>query len=186
LVPDKHGWVLEQSFDLATSDVRFHIGEFASRLRNALNYFTCILAEQDSGGVGKRVQFPIEDTPESFAGQRNSYLKGITDKHVAAIEVYQPYKTGNWIKDLREFSNWYRHSGLIKVQKVFQEPESFPSPPHTYRVGQAVMEVQGGFFAAVSLEDKRPVVQALEEIHRRVCEATNDLKPTLQRYLSQF
>jgi hypothetical protein len=187
LSPDKQWRILEESFDLYTTDVRFHMGEFASRLRNGLNYFTCILAEQDSGRVGKRVQFPIEDMPEGFAGHRDSYLEGITDEHVAAIEVYQPYKTGDWIKDLRALSNWYRHSGLIKAQKVFQEPKRFPSPPRAYRTPAGhVVEMQSGFFVAVSLEDGRPVVQTLEEIHRRICGATDNLKPTIQRYLSNF
>ena len=97
-------------------------------------------------------------------------MKGISDEHVASIERFQPYKAGNWIKDLQTFSNWYRHTGLIKVQKVFQRPE----------------EMNSEFFAAISLEDGRPIVQTLEEIERRVRETINELKPLLARYLSNF
>ncbi len=185
-IPDKSWNILHESFDLFTATIRLRVGDLAGRLRNSLNYFVCILAEQDSGRVGKRVQFPIEDREEGFVGHRNSYLEGICDKHVAAIEVYQPYKAGNWIKDLRELSNWYRHSGLIGAEKVFQQPESFPSPPDAERVGQFVVQVQRGFSSTVSLEDGRPVAQTLEEIHRRVREAIDDLKPTIARYLSDF
>src|SRR5579875_104163 len=114
LVPEKDGWIVEEPMDIFGGNVRIRIGDFAATLRNALNYLACLFAEQDSGSVGKRVQFPIEDSPKSFAGQRPVYLKGVADPHVAAIERFQPYNTGDWIKDIQTFSNWYRHSGLIK------------------------------------------------------------------------
>src|ERR1700691_1868018 len=133
-IPDKSWNILHESFDLFTAEIRLRIGDLAGRLRNSVNYFVCILAEQDSGRIGKHVQFPIEDHPNGFIGHRTSYLEGVSDEHVAAIEVFQPYKTGDWIKDLRTFSIWYRHSGLIKAQKVFQQPERFSSPPDAERV----------------------------------------------------
>jgi hypothetical protein len=86
-------------------------------LRSALNYGTCALAEQDSGSVGNSVQFPIESSPDLFNSRRNTFLKGISDKHVAFFERFQPYNTGEWIGLLRDFSNFYKHRGLIRVNK---------------------------------------------------------------------
>jgi hypothetical protein len=185
LIPEKHGWIVEESFDVFGANLRIRIGECASSLRNALNYLMCVFAEQDSKRVGKQVQFPIESTPEDFAGKRDRFLEGISNEHVACIERFQPYYAGDWIKDLQKLSNWYRHSGLIKVQKTWQKPERFTSPSHTYRTGKFVVEVNPDFFAAISLEDGRPVVETLEELHRRVSEAINELKPLLARYLSE-
>src|SRR6266852_1868559 len=78
IVPENAGYyILPESGDLFAGKIRIVMGEFASCLRNALNYLTCALAEQDSGSIGKQVQFPIESTAESFAGHRNSYLEGV-------------------------------------------------------------------------------------------------------------
>lgn len=187
LSADKTGWVIaEESFDIHVGDIRIRFGECAGSMRNALNYLVCILAEQDSGRVGKHVQFPIERSPNSFTGHRDSYLEGISDEHVALIEGFQPYYTGNWIEELRVFSNWYRHSGLIKIQKTIQRPKVVSSPPRKERIGSFVVEVDSNFFPAVALEDGRPIVETLEKLLLRVRETTDQLKPLLSRYLSQF
>src|ERR1700733_12351109 len=76
---------VEGSGDLFTAKILIVIGEFASCLRNALNYLTCALAEQDSGSVANSVQFPLESKPEGFASDRvrRGFLKGISDEHLA-------------------------------------------------------------------------------------------------------
>jgi hypothetical protein len=185
LTPDDDRRILEESFDHYAGDIRIRIGECAGSLRNALNYLMCVFAEQDWKSVGKQVQFPIEDTPKDFASKRcrHGYLKGISDEHVARIENFQPYYAGNWVKDLQVLSNWYRHSGLIKVQKQFQRPKSVASPS---RAGITGVDVNSEFFAAVSLEDGRPVVETLEEIERSVRAAIDELKLLLPGYLSDL
>src|SRR5260370_13168350 len=66
LVADNLGYYFApESGDNITTRIRIVIGEFASCLRNSLNYFACTVAEQDSGSVGKQVQFPIESSPDN-------------------------------------------------------------------------------------------------------------------------
>ena len=68
-------YILAESGDLFAGKIRIVMGEFASCLRNALNYATCTLAERDSGAIGRQVQFPIEDSREGFNGHRNSLFE---------------------------------------------------------------------------------------------------------------
>jgi hypothetical protein len=81
---------LENFLDSLTTKIRVRIGEFTNSLRNSLNYLACAFAEQDSGSVGNQVQFPIESDPKVFASRRKTFLKGISDPHVALIERCQP------------------------------------------------------------------------------------------------
>jgi len=169
LVPERAGYhILPESFDPITGQIRIVMGEFASCLRNALNYLTCALAEQDSGSIGKRVQFPIEDTPDDFTTKRvrQGHLKGIRDEHLALFERFQPYRATDkdWIGLLRDLSNWYRHNGLIRVEKVFQGPKDPTLPAEIEWHGPLKMEVRRDFTFAVSLPDGRPVIETLEEL----------------------
>jgi len=185
LVPaDKGRYIGEASYDFwVAAEIRIHVGEFAGTLRNALNYLTCAFAEQDSGRIGKQVKFPIVGSPNEFAGLRASYLEGIADEHLALFEGLQPYKAGDWIKDLQTFSNWYRHTGLIKVHKVFQQHKSIPSPAQTKDI---IMQMEGGVFPAVALEDGRPIIETLEKLLLRVREAIDQFEPSLSDYRQSF
>lgn len=180
-------YFLPESGDIFTTNIRIVIGEFASCLRNSLNYFTCAVAEQDSGSVGKRVQFPIESCPKSFTGHRDSYLKGISDEHVAAFERLQPYNAADegWLGLLRDLSNWYRHHGLIRIQKVIQRSAGPALPTQTERHGKFTVEMDPNFTFAVSLEDGRPIIETLEKILLLVRQTIDELKPALARYLSE-
>jgi hypothetical protein len=117
-------YVIPSAGDAFAGKIKIVIGEHVGSLRNALNYLTCAVAEQDSGRIGKQVQFPIESSPDSFAAHRNSYLEGVLDEHLALFKRYQPCFAPDvgWISLLRDLSNWYRHKGLIRIQKVFQRP----------------------------------------------------------------
>jgi len=176
-------YIAPNSGDIFAAEARLTIGDCAGRLRNALNYLTCTVAEQDSGRIGRQVQFPIDDSPEIFASHRNTYLEGIRDEHLAAFERLQPYNAGDWIKLLQRLSNWYRHKGLIGVQKVFQQPGVPTAPAQTERHGGITVEVCP-FIIAISLEGGLPVVQTLEEIKRRVGETVDEFKPVLARYIA--
>jgi hypothetical protein len=179
LRPENSGYyILPESGDLFAGKMRILMGEFASCLRNALNYATCTLAEQDSGRLGRRVQFPIEDSSDGFMGRRNSYLKGVRDEHLALFEKLQPYNAGNEFKLLREFTNDYRHRELIRVEKVFQRPGRFVCPPKIERHPTFTVEVRE-FTFAVSLPDGSAFVETLEDIKRRVVAAIKEFKPLL-------
>jgi hypothetical protein len=79
------------------------------------------IAEQDSGKIGHNVQFPLEEKPELFRGRRNTYLEGIRDERIATFQKFQPYNAGNWLSDLRRLSNFYKHTGLILVEKKISQ-----------------------------------------------------------------
>src|SRR5208282_6765353 len=82
LVANKTGYyITPESGDIFAAQVRIIIGECVSCMRNALNYATSIVSEQDSKAVFNSVQFPIESSPENFAANRSRYLKGIADEH---------------------------------------------------------------------------------------------------------
>src|SRR3989442_13745286 len=65
--------------------------EVAGHFRSALDYLIGQLANLDSGPGERRTQLPIESTPEGFKKRRDSFLEGVNDAHVAAIERLQPY-----------------------------------------------------------------------------------------------
>lgn len=94
------------------------VGEIIYNLRAALDYLIYDLARLDSGQVVKRTQFPIEDTVDKFERRRNTFLKGVSDEHVAAITKLQPCDGCNWTKTLASISNPDKHRHLT----VFRSP----------------------------------------------------------------
>lgn len=187
LAADNAGYYfLPQSGDLFAAKVRVVIGECASCLRNALNYLTCAVAEQDSRTpAANSVQFPLESSPDSFFDNRNRFLRGVADEHLAFFERFQPYNAGEPFKLLRDLSNAYRHRELIRVQQKIEWIEASPPPPQTYRL-PADHEVRMDHFSvAISLAEGTPVVQTLEEIQRRVREAVKEFRQPLARYISE-
>jgi hypothetical protein len=179
-------YFLPQSGDLFAAKVRVVVGECASCLRNALNYLTCAVAEQDSRAPATNsVQFPLESCPNSFIDNRNRFLRGVADEHVAFFEQFQPYKTGKPFHLLRDLSNTYRHRELVRVQQDIQWIEGSPTPSETYRLPAGHEVRVDRFTVAVSLADRTPIVQALEEIQRRVREAVQEFRKPLARYVSE-
>lgn len=174
-----------ESGDIFAAQVRIIVGEFASCLRNALNYLTCALFEQENAGcVSYGVQFPLESSPDGFRKKRSTYLRGIPDEHLAFFERFQPYKAGKPFDLLRDLSNAYRHRELIRVEKQFQRTE-IPTPPaHTYQTPTGNMMKMKYFAVAISLPDGTPIVQTLEEIERRVRQAIVEFRKPLARYFS--
>src|SRR5262249_54625924 len=159
LAADQSGcYIAPESGEIFAARVRVKIGECAGNLRNALNYLTCVVAEQDAGTVGKQIQFPIDQSPQIFESHVKTYLEGISTEHVDAFRRFQPYNGVAWIKQLQKLSNWYRHKGLITVQKVFQKPESSTVSAERSRVGNVTVETRSDFLIAISLENRQPVV----------------------------
>ncbi len=180
--------ISDQSFNIITMNIQIRIGECATSMRNALNYLTCAFAELDSGSVGNQVQFPIEDTPKGFASRRDSFLEGINEKRITAFERYQPYKAGEWIKLLREFTNFYKHRGLVRVDKKVHQfkilapvadanlksaPGSLPS----------AVEVDHGLSFTVTLPNGTSIIETLETIETGVRNVIDQLNPLLKRVL---
>jgi len=95
------------------------LGEICYNLRSALDYLIFELAREDSGTIQDGTQFPIDDTPQKFAGNIRTRLKGLSDAHVAAIEKLQPYNGCTWTKFLRTISNPDKHRTLTPRGSTF-------------------------------------------------------------------
>src|SRR5579863_2363916 len=73
------------------------VSDCIHNLRSALDYLIYELANLDFGSYVRGTQFPIEDDPEWFhKRRRNTYLRGLSDDHVRAIEALQPYNRIEW------------------------------------------------------------------------------------------
>jgi hypothetical protein len=176
------------------------IGEVIQNLRTGLDYLVYELAILDSGTKQTRTQFPMEDTQEGFRGRRNSFLKGINDAHVAAIESLQPYNGVNWSKWLRVISNPDKHRHLVITmhQTTFtsmesDKPADSASLPEAANEGGIIFEarfrhkdgyavyVQYHFAFFIAFDDGLPVIDTLEEIKTQVAQVLADFKPEFQR-----
>ena len=115
-------------------DIPIVVGEVIYNLRAALDYLVYELS-----GRKDRTQFPIEhcklskDGKHGFDTRRTTYLNGLTDSQVAAIEKLQPYKGCRWMKTLRDISNPDKHRHLTAVDGGYKQTiviqNSFVFPP---------------------------------------------------------
>ena len=93
------------------------VSDCIHNLRATLDYLVYELAILDSGIVQEKTQFPIEDDPEVFhRRRRNKYLRGLSNDHVRAIELMQPYMQIKWTKTLRSISNPDKHCRLTMLR----------------------------------------------------------------------
>src|ERR1700683_1654192 len=178
--PDVH--TLPESFDGITTNIRIRIGECANSFRNALNYMTCAIAEQDSGAIGDRVQFPIEDCRKVFLKRRNSQLEGIREERIVLFERFQPYNGGDWMKDLRELSNFYKHTGLILVNKQVDQIKPL-SHARNIKARSALtghMKTYRSLPFPITFPDGRPIIQTLDVVHARVSDVVDQFNPLLR------
>jgi hypothetical protein len=92
-------------------------GEVVHNFRAALDYLVCTLSKTDTPvwtGRKRRNQFPIEHTA-GFENRRRTFLAGLSDAHVRALEAYQPYSGCQWTELLARLSNLDKHNDLIVV-----------------------------------------------------------------------
>jgi len=101
-------------------ELAVRVGEMIYNLRAALDYVVFEIAHHDSGVKQNGTQFPVEDRPEGFAGRRKSFLKGVSDEHVALIESYQPYEGCRW----------------TTLPRVSLEPRQAPAAPRLANGGR--------------------------------------------------
>lgn len=170
------------------------VGEHLYNLRAALDYLIYELALLDSGEPKTGTQFPIESTPEGFAGRRNTYLKGVSDEHVALIETLQPYRGCEWTKRLKVLSNPDKHRHLLSIahesearftvrKGEFGEFDDVGTGavfrtevgPHP---GDVHVEIDATFL--VTFEDETVVVDELEVLQSQVSELLQAFKTELE------
>ena len=147
------------------------IGATVQNLRTALDYLVYQLAEWYSGpDFARRTQFPIEDTPEGFKGRRNTFLKGVSDEHVASLDLLQPYEGPNWLSWIRELSNLDKHNVLPVVPgiggsvtiPVGRSDEEAVAAGGFRRPGEVGMYFKVPMYIAFG--DGFPVIETLEEL----------------------
>ena len=93
------------------------IGDFIHNIRSALNYIAIGVWRFDSLKIepSRSFQFPIESRQDEFLRKRASTFKGISDKHIALFEQFQPCYGCNWTRLLVSLSNEDKHWGLVPV-----------------------------------------------------------------------
>jgi hypothetical protein len=92
-------------------DLSVVIGEIFYNLRAALDYLVFALVDGQH-----RTQFPIDETPKDFERHRKTFLKGVAVEYIAPIKSLQPYNGCQWMRFLREYSNFDKHSDLHVLQ----------------------------------------------------------------------
>lgn len=105
------------------------LGELIHDLRSVLDHIAWQLyrhgaTPQLSPGAERRVQFPIEDSPSSFAQRlRDGWLPGVRDVHLSVVRMHQPYNGAHpAIEWLRDLSNQDKHRSIHTVLWVPTNP----------------------------------------------------------------
>lgn len=178
-------------------DVSLVVSDTVHNLRAALDYLVYELARQDSGKIVKNTQFPIEDVKfeklpngntRGFDTRLNSYLRGISSAHVAAIESLQPYKGVQWTKTLREVSNPDKHRRLLALGQEFLSdatittgsPGGFDGMPGLILRGVGAdgcdLYVELEHAISIQFEDGLPVLQTLQALKEQVAATIDAFK----------
>lgn len=171
------------------------VGEIVYNLRAALDYIVYALAREDSGVVQEGTQFLIEDVKSDpnnrsggFDAKIKRFLKGVSQAHIDAIEMLQPYKGTEWTKTLRDISNPDKHRELAKSQAhvwtvIFEETGNNPpmlvgakkysaaSPDDTdvHMHTQNIVEIR--------FRDGLPVIETLKILQSQVAATIELFKP---------
>lgn len=151
------------------------IGETIYNLRAALDYLIYDLAILDSGQVIDGTQFPIDDTVEGFKGRRKNFLKGLSDKHIAAIERLQPCYGCNWTKDIRVLSNPDKHRHLTVIRHPVNISLTEGST-EAIIAGQTV-DVKKDISINIAFSNGMPVVETLKRLKLEITKTLDAFTP---------
>jgi hypothetical protein len=177
------------------------LGETIQALKRSLDYVVYELAFLDSGSEQNDTQFPIDSSPETFRRRlkrdhrgehdHRCYLIGVSEKHAAVIERYQPYRGVDWTKRLQRLSNPDKHRRLTAVRHVSKSAAAYSRP-----TDPAIAKVPGGFHLVmqmddmtyvkvtvsilVALDDGSPVVQTLEQLKTEVAGVLEEFTPCFE------
>ncbi len=158
------------------------IGETVYNLRASLDYLVYALAQEDSGSFQNGTQFPIEDTPDGFAGRlKQGFLKGINEAHKATIEGLQPYNGCNWTKTLRDLSNPDKHRHLVRLKGHHATWYREVPPPKTGTIALdpsvRYVDMETRRSLDVTLADGTPIVDTLEQLKSEVANLLQAFDP---------
>lgn len=161
--------------------IKILVGETIYNLRSALDYLVYELARLDSSSIQDKTQFSIEDCEDVFWGRHRSNLKGLSDKHIAAIERLQPYKGCDWTKLIRDLSNPDKHRELTISKTSTQYTIHFLNPSAKTVSTDRPVDVNNSatvhvkFSAGTSIVD----IDTLKQLEAQVTE-------TLDAFYSEF
>ena len=150
------------------------IGEIAYNLRSALDYLIHELSAIKTGIPNTGSQFPVEKSKECFLSRKRTYLKGLSIKHITAIEDLQPYKGITWIKHLSTLCNHDKHRLLTPIVNVSEsivetgsinQFEGLPGYIHSAKnpSGKSEMHVYADLSLHVTFSDGLPVIETLQK-----------------------
>lgn len=157
------------------------IGETIYNLRSALDYLVNRLARLHSGDKERGTQFPIESTKDGFGKRKDTFLQGVNNVHVAAIEKLQPYNGCEWTGHLRDMSNPDKHNDLIVVTHdclVRIDATTIDSTESESVELQMHMNLQP--VLSIRLRDGLPVVETLEILQSQVSQVLDSFNPLFQ------
>lgn len=154
------------------------VGETIYNLRAALDYLVYELACFDAKSIVKDTQFPIQDTEESFWAWKKKRLKGVSDKHVAALKRLQPCDGCDWTKVLASISNPDKHMHLTVVRSPVTIHPSKGSTEAIIASGKAV-DVKSDVSVYIAFSDGTPVIDTLKQLKLEVAQ-------TLDAFKSEF
>ena len=147
------------------------VGESIYNLRASLDYLVYELAILDSGMIQKGTQFPIEDTKNGWHGHIPTFLKGLSIKHQAAIECFQPCNGCDWMKTLRKLSNPDKHRTLTVMRLVAHIGKS-----HSQPISELV-QIHPQFTIDITFDDGSPVVETIKELKAHITEVLDSFNP---------
>jgi len=159
--------IYNRPVDEIPEDIPIIVGETVYNLRASLDYLVYELSGRRSG-----TQFPIEDCKLSkdgkygFDTRRKTFLNGLTDAHVAAIEALQPYAGCKWAKTLRDISNPDKHRHLAIVHSNWEETITFldgsENSPKEADISYPERAVDLKHTVNVTLPDGAPIIELLK------------------------
>ena len=159
------------------------IGEIIYNLRAVLDYLIFDLALLDTGTAQSGTQFPIDDTPDNFAGHRARFLKGLSVEHIARIEALQPYNGNYFTAMIRDISNPDKHRkltligsngvyGVKTIRTSEQQTDHKTGAVTVYR-----MEMKSEFIGHIVFkDDEKPAVDTLKILQAEVGKILGDFK----------
>lgn len=148
------------------------INETVQALRTALDYLIYELGCFDAKGIVDGTQFPIVDVEKNFPGEVTRHLRGLSQRHIAAIEALQPYRGVDWTRRLRDLSNPGKHRQPEPVRSPILITIS-PGSTDSILAGVSV-NVKADAAAHVSFSDGTPIIECLEQLHTMVAKTLSD------------
>ncbi len=155
-----------------------YISEFVLHSRAALDYIIFVLARRDAGNEFRpdydRTQFPIEKTEEKFTANRKTFLRHLTDEHVALIEKFQPYNGFQSLLLLNRLSNIDKHREFIRPNfqgRVGEVVVPVAQTQTTDAIAEMKMESRHTF--QILLDDGNSVEESLAKIVSEVTQIVN-------------